>query len=742
MSGFPKCTFIINFNSIEQEYPLKNYQFLDISGSVEGEDIKKFYIPDKYFENDGCSIRVCFRLFSSDEKQELKFYFDLFHGENYATCLFEDDGKLFEIDFKNQNTPINLELQNKKKIINYDTNNTKNRKRYLLINYSNSKIKFNDKKINLMDFLPPNPHLFHKNSIKLAVYSLEKNYIFSNYIEPKEIPNDYSYYYCENFPLINGIQEDVKSLINSKKGIIKENLLKKITINIPKINLNLSKKKLEQKLSKEEYLTFEINMTLKKLLSKFLNQWENDLNLLKEIYDCYSKIEEKIKNDDKLKLYQKIILLNQYYATSEKFKFINDFVNSKFNYYIISYAEPNSVLGLTQKFFSKFVENLSEEHKAFDRLLDLDGEIGFLNGESYFCFNMENLVEVRTHLRQKMPEIITTYYNEDNDNFAFSQSFTGYTTININSFEKFQEIDIMKNLDENYIIIGKNYASKLITYLLHEVPGHIKFSFSNACKNNSPSKFINESNEICQLFPENDKSKDKNKFKILSKNQMYDSGSFFELLYDKIGNYYISQILDSLSDYGKLVDRVDLLLENLDIFKEYIKMHFLAKIFKINLDNYINLSVEEEISFIKESFKNKNIDYEEFLNYNADEDSEEENSEEQSDYNESNNVEKKNSINNDNRGNGKSDLKDKIKSTIVLRNFSKKFPHLKEELNLNKKPKEEMYSLKDQMIRNLFIHTVNLRDDFKKIHDDPNLSEEMKWEYYRILNTVLSNDCK
>ena len=115
MSGFPKCTFIINFNSIEQEYPLKNYQFLDISGSVEGEDIKKFYIPDKYFENDGCSIRVCFRLFSSDEKQELKFYFDLFHGENYATCLFEDDGKLFEIDFKNQNTPINLELQNKKK---------------------------------------------------------------------------------------------------------------------------------------------------------------------------------------------------------------------------------------------------------------------------------------------------------------------------------------------------------------------------------------------------------------------------------------------------------------------------------------------------------------------------------------------------------------------------------------------------------------------------------------------------
>ena len=206
-----------------------------------------------------------------------------------------------------------------------------------MINYSDAKIKFNDKRINLMDFLPPNPHLFQKNSIKLTVYSLEKNYIFSNYIEAKESPNDYSDYYSNNFLLINGIQEDIKYLINSKKGIIKENLLKKLSINIPTINLHLSKKILEQKLNKEEYLTFEINMSLIKLLSKFLNQWKNDLTLLKEIYDYYSKIIEKIKNDNKLKLYQKIVLLNQYCATSEKFEFINDFVNSKFNYYIILY---------------------------------------------------------------------------------------------------------------------------------------------------------------------------------------------------------------------------------------------------------------------------------------------------------------------------------------------------------------------------------------------------------------------
>ena len=740
MSKLPKCTFIIDFNSIEHDYPLKNYQFLDISGSVEREEVKKFIIPDKYFENDGCSIRICFRLFSSDEKQEIKFYFDLFHGENYATCLFEDNGKLFEINFKNQDAPMHLELQNKKKVINYDANNTKNRKRFLLINYSNAKIKFNERKINLMDFLPPNPHLFQKNSIKLTVYSLEKSYIFSNFIEPKEIHNDYSEYYSKNFPLINGIQEDIKSLINAKKGILKEKILKKITINIPKINLNLSKQKLEEKIFKEEYLIYEINMSLIKLLSKFLNEWKNDFNLLKELYGYYSKFVEKIKNDEKLKLYQKILLLNQYCATSEKFELINDFINSKFSYYIISYAEPNSVLDLTQNFLMKFVAKLTEENRAFDRLIELDGEVGFLEGESYFCFNMENLVEIRTYLRQKIPEIITTYYNENKGNWAFVESFTGYTTININNLEKFKEIDIMKSLDENNFIIGKNYASKLITYLLNKVLVNINFSLNNPYKNNSPSKFINESNEICQLVPENDKTEDKNKFKILSKNQIYESGSFFELLYGKIGKYYMSQILDSLSDFGKLVHRVDLLLENLELFNEYIKMHFLASILKMNLDNYVNLSIEEEINVIKNYFKNNNIDYEELLNDSTDEDNEKENLEEYSYFNEANNDEKNNSINNDIKGNGKSDLKEKIRSTIVLRKLSKKYPHLKEELILNKKPKKKMYSLKDQMLRNLFINTVNLRDDFKKIHDDPNLSEEMKGEYYRILNTILSND--
>ena len=728
MSESTKCTFIVNFSSINQNYALKNYQFLDISGIVKEEEVKLFNIPDKYFENDGCSIRVCFRLFSSDEKQEIKFYFDLFHGENYATCLLEGNGKLFEINFKNQDIPMTIELQNKKKIIKYDTNNTLNRKRFLLINYSDAKIRLNDKQINLMDFIPPvSPK---KNSIKLTVYSLEKDIILSNYIYFKENPNDYFEYYSSNYPKINGIDEDIKCVINSKEGKISGKLLKKITNKTLKINLNLSKKKVQEILSKEEYLIFEVDNTLVKLLFCFLNEWKNDLNLLRELYDYYSKIIEKIKNDDKLKLNQKILLLNQYCATSEKFKSIKDFVNSGFNYYILSYAEPNSVLRITQNFFIEFSSKLSEKHKAFDRLMELDGEIGYLDDQSYFCYNMENIIEVQTYLRQKMPEILTIYYNENKDDCAFVEPFTGYATINMNSLEMFKEIDIMKSLNKTNIVKGKNYASKLITYLLHEVPGHIKFAFSNSCKSNSPSKFINESNEICQLVPEDDKSDDKNTFKILPQNKMFDSGSFFELLYGKIGIFYVSQILDSLSDYGKLVDRVDLLLDKLELFNEYIKMHFLASIMNFNLDNYSNLSVEEEIKIIKDFLKNKDIDYEELLNYDIDEDSKEDICEEQKDYNKTNDIKDKE----------KKGMKEKIRSTIVLRKFSKKYPHLKKKLDFSRKPKVEKFTLQEKMIRNLFINTPNIYEEYKKIDNNPNLSEEMKREYYRILNTVISCD--
>ena len=658
-----------------------------------------------------------------------------------------------EIDFKNQDSIV-LELKNKKKIIKYNTNNTLNRKRFLLINYSEMRIKFNGIKINMYEFLPQNPYTSEKNSIKYTIYSLEKKYILSNFLDIEENSVNYSDNYSEYSPLIDGIQEEIKSLINSETDKMSENLLKKIKIKIPKVNLNISKTKIKDKLSKEEYLNFEINSILVKLIFSFLDECETDLNMLKKLYGYFSEIVNKIKNDNKLKLYQKILILNQYYTTSQKFTLLKDFINSRFNYYIISEAENNSVLSYTQKFFIDFISKLTEKHKAFDKLLELDGEIGFYKGESYFCFNMENIIEVKTHLREKLPDILTIYNNNNNENCAVVDPYIGLVTINMKSFKKFEKIDLMKSLDASNLKEGKNYASKIITYLLHEVPGHIKFSYSNSCKNHSPSKFLNYSNKICELVSENKESDDKNQITILEGNKKYDSGTFFELLYGKIGKFYVSQILDYLYDYGKLVDRVDLLLDNLALFNEYIKLHFCSLLSKNIFDNIDHLSIEDEIKVMKVYFETNNIDCDKLLNLNLNEEEEEEEDEDEDEdeyYNEdSNNKQqndnimdengKSNSIIINNKEKEKKNLKEKNKSRYIYEVFSKKYPHFKKMFKPNYTQKPRELSLKDIMLRNFFMKSIDLPYELKKIHDDPNLSQEMKYEYYAIYNTILTCD--
>jgi hypothetical protein len=86
----------------------------------------------------------------------------------------------------------------------------------------------------------------------------------------------------------------------------------------------------------------------------------------------------------------------------------------------------------------------------------------------------------------------------------------------------------------------------------------------------------------------------------------------------------------------------------------------------------------------------------------------------------------------------KKELKDKILSSFVLRKLLKKYPHLKTKCFYYKKTEEKKYDFKDTMLRYLFFNTVNIRDNYKKIQDDPYLTEDIKNEYYRILDSILS----
>ena len=735
-------TITIEFTSINPEYPLKNYKFLNHSGKIEKDETKVFDIPDKYYGNSKCSIKINFKLYSDDKKQENIFEFDLFYGNNFATCFLEEDGNLFQIIFKQKEGNYLLETQNKKKIKNYDTNNTKNRKRYLLINYAFNRLKINDTKINLNNFLPPNPFQKVYNSINFCIYNLKENLILSNNIEDSENLN-YKEYSLKYSSFVNEIIEEFKLCVSSKKDCLMKNLSKKLKNikSIPGINLNLSKEKLENEISEEKYLNYEINATLVKILKKFYLESKDDIDLIKKLYDYYSSVVGIIERDNSLKIYQKILILNQFSTISGKFNKIDDFINSKFKYYILSKVENGSVLDYVKKFFEKFILNLNEDHKAYDKLVELDNPIGYYKGEMYFCFGMENLHEVKTHIKEKMPEILTTYYNIDDNNCAVSNAYIGLVTINIESLKKFKDIDLTKSLNKDNIKMGKNLAAKVVIYFFHEVTEHIKFAYSNYCKYTSPSRFINELNEEYELVSENNESSNQNLIKILDDNVISDPGTFFELLYGKIDDFYVAQILDYLDDFGKLIDRVDLILDNLKLFNEYIKSHFSAIINEIDINDINdldNISIEEEIKIINTKIGSKNKDFqiknEENINkekkYNNDKDEIIEKKED----------EKVGQLTSNLKNDNPNNLKDKRRSRLIYKLFADKCPKIRNMFRNEYRTPPKKLSPKDMIIRDYFLRGTNLQTAVKKIFDDPNMDDETKSQYYDIFNSLHSCD--
>ena len=768
-----KSFLTIDFTFVSKEYSLKNYKFLEYEGKIEKEELIKFLIKDKYYGADKISIKTSFTLFSDDKKLKRVFYFTLFYGDNYATCFLNKDGKLFEIYFKNQFDAIKLIIDNKKEITKYDTNGTYNRKRFLLINYFYySPIKINNEELYLIDYFPPpQKKLSNDNSMKLTVYDIKNKYILSNYINNLEDTVSYKEEFQRIWKSIEGIDKEIEESIKKQK--VSKKFLKKLSTIRPKIiNFNISKSKLKNILSNKEYIPYEINKNLIECLLYYKKKWKKNLNKLKKLYEYYFSVANKIKEDCNLETYQKILLLNHFSFTRYKFKSIDDFVNSNFCYYNLKNFKEGSVLSYVHKFFSDFSSKLKEEHEIFERLLELDGDIGYYKLDQFYCYNMENISEVKKHLNDIIPQIISFYSNSEIDNCAISSSYIGLTTININSLKKnYNNIELTNVLNKENIKKGKAFAAKIIIYLFHEVIGHIKFSYSNRCKYISPSKFIQNS-QILKLVPDNVLLDDCNLIKVLNEGESHDSGTYFELVYGKIGKLYIAQLLDYIDDFGKLVDRVDLMLDNIKLFTEYVKYHFFITISDIQIEEVQDMTVEEEIEYIKSELSKKNINVEEMLN-NSNSDleekkEEEENENEEIENEESNRIEMKDIIStsaNINQiikekekkeeeeedeeeeeeeeeeevNNKIKQLKEKNANKLIYRLFGKKYPSIRNRYNFDKQPKKKKNSPKEIIIRKLLEKSYNLQEDLNDIIDDPNIDNKTKNEYIRIFNSMLIN---
>lgn len=302
--------------------------------------------------------------------------------------------------------------------------------------------------------------------------------------------------------------------------------------------------------------------------------------------------------------------MEQFLLSATKFKNISDFIDSKFQYYLLSKADKNSILYYVKNFIDNFIKGLKETHKAYYKLVEIDAGISYYNNKPYYSFDLKNLKEIRIHLEDIINDIILFYYIEEENNNSFCSKHLKYATINMKLLKNHKKLQLNKKLTENDIIEGKRIASKIIINYFHEVAGHVKFGFSNSEYIDSPNKCISDKNVVQTLVPNDFPLEYKNVIRILNENEKSDSGSFFELIYGKAGEVYIKDLIDSIHNYWRIVDMPELFLEKLSLFSKYIKYRFIFEFYKLKDSFDLNSSIEEEIEYMKILFKQNNIDIE------------------------------------------------------------------------------------------------------------------------------------
>jgi hypothetical protein len=586
----------------ETEKIYNSFKFMDKIYQIENESIT-IPIKNELFTSEPLITEI--QLYNEKEHFYNIFNFNLYKGENIGNLFLDVNyskiGRTYELIFREEN--INIEI-NKKEITHFDTLGNKYRKRCLLINFQKIFININNININFGIYIQFKAN--HK-SFQFSFYNIEKKLIVVKKIKQNKKIN-----LCFESNLLKTFLEDLKSFIINK-GEDKKSIFKSIKLKYECLKeeecrkLNISKNKLIEQFNKEEY--FQIYY-IKRLINTFYNnlkQIEKDFSYIEKILNYFEEIKIKISSEKSLKIYQKIFLLEFYFSMLEKMNF-EEFITMNIKYYIMDKAEKDSVFYYVIKFLNEFIEQLNESSYLFFPLLELNSGVGNYLQNKVYCFNMININTLKQHLKEIVPEFIITFSNKGKT-IESIHKYNGVISINTQKIVNEDNIDFfMQKLID--IKQTKNYAIKIIRYLLHEL-SHKKFTFENQDKDyNSPLKFINKNNEIIELLNINSKKTGSNICKKLTSiiNDFDDSGNFLEYYFGFIENENLMSLLIKCNDLSKLIDNPQLFTSNnLSVLQKYIKLKYLAQINNINYIFQENISILDEIKQFEELMKENNI---------------------------------------------------------------------------------------------------------------------------------------
>ena len=581
----------IKFLSFREKPEVDMFKFNGQTYNIKPDEEKRLEIPQSFFDEDE-SKKGLLKLFGNSNLIN-ECILEIFKGYNYFYCFLDEKGYTFQLLFIKIQPIIKIPLYKQQyyDIIKYDTNNTKDRKRYTFVNANFFSIMINSKYFTIPEFISD------FNSYQLSFYDLDKKLVLKR---PILLDEDDKNTFLKAFVRYYSMSSLFKEEIEKK---IKNNTLKEIEkclefykcLDPIKFYLNKNKSKLDQMFNQLLHIDFYQNILLYNIITCLIHKIP-----LKDVIQYYFQTVKSIKENNSLKIYQKILLIECFVSLLFECKSKEELEKANFSYYLMDSKEDDSVLDLVDKFFKNYRNKITEESPVFRKLIELDGDSGIYKNESYYCFNMQNLEELKKHLKEIETNIFVIH-DLNNKSFAYTNTRSGIVLINVHNIKqyKFFNYPLDKKLTKDNKEIGEIIASKIIYYMLHEINGHKKFSYKKNKDENSPTKFI-EDGKIYTLCEKNSNLKGENVIKIVPEGKIGEDGFFYELIYGKIIDCFVFEILDNLNDFSDLLSEVDLWVNDFDSLREYVKYKYALQQFGSDFKSEKS-SIKEKIN----DYKNK-----------------------------------------------------------------------------------------------------------------------------------------
>ena len=349
---------ILNFVTLSKEPLFKYFEVLNQQKEIQFDTSESINIPDSFFDGE-YSKMIQIKVSSEEIKRKIEFSLNK-NDNNFCTIFCNDIGNTYHILFnqeknKEEKIDIFIPLYNFH-LDQYDSNGTKYRKRFTLANPP-SYIKINNVGINLAELSKGLGQ--NTNSFQLSVYNLKKRQIVTKALEMPEQTISFERIYKDNYHIFNQFIKDFNEALNNEKEFDQrfENLL--VTYKdakLPDYFLNISKKKIEKELNKQEYVDFFYNMMVFRIYIKHIIGSKKSFKTVKSFVSYLNEKIDRIKNDADLKLHQKILLIDQLGHILNKMT-RDSFLKSDINYYIMNKKEENSILYFVEKFFQDYIND-------------------------------------------------------------------------------------------------------------------------------------------------------------------------------------------------------------------------------------------------------------------------------------------------------------------------------------------------------------------------------------------------